>query len=116
MPDISNYMVRKVNTNLTQIVHRILLRKDIPPQKPVDIIVTKRTKFEVDNDFPDTLEPNLIDVEMIEEKTSSDHNRPEPPYTHLMEDTSSIPFAEEGRSEYREDENKLQRNERRRKP
>ncbi len=47
-------------------------------------------------EFPDTLEPNLMDVEKVEEKTQNDatHTKedPELPYTHLIEDTSSIPI------------------------
>ncbi len=72
----SNYMIRKVNTNLTQIVHRIRLRKYIPPHQPVDIIVSKGTKFEADTEFPNTLEPNLMDMEKIEEEPLDNHNSP----------------------------------------
>ncbi len=51
-----------MNTNLTQVVHRIRLRKYIPPTKPIVIVVTKDTKFETDTEFPDTLEPQLVDA------------------------------------------------------
>ncbi len=49
----SNYLIRKVNINLTQVVHRIRLRKYIPPSKPLDIVVNKDVKFETDHEFPD---------------------------------------------------------------
>ena len=47
----SNYIIRKVDTNLTQIVHGQRLEKYILPYQPVDIIVNKGTKFEAENEF-----------------------------------------------------------------
>ncbi len=48
----SNYLIRRVNTTLTQVVHRIRLRKYVPPSLPVDICITQETQFEPDNTHP----------------------------------------------------------------
>ena len=52
-----------------------------------------------------------MDMEKIEEKPLGNHNspaeEPNPPYTHTIDDINEIPvrfpFEEEGRSEYREE-------------
>ena len=46
----NNYIVRKLGTNKTQILHRILLRKYTPVAPPPDIIVAER-EFERDTDI-----------------------------------------------------------------
>ncbi len=60
----SNYLIRRVNTTLTQVVHTIRSRKYFPATKPVDISVTSETHFEADTSEPESLEPNLFDIEL----------------------------------------------------
>ncbi len=76
----SKNLVRKVNTNLTQVVHRIRLRKYVPPAQPVDICISNHTQFEADTSDPDTLEPLLFDIDKIDEDsdlfTQSDRSDP----------------------------------------
>ncbi len=76
----SNYLVRKVNTNLTQVVHRIRLRKYVPPAQPVDICISNHTQFDADTSDPDTLEPSLFDMDKIDEDSDliTQSNRSDP--------------------------------------
>ena len=102
----SNYLIRKVNTRFTQVVYRIGLRKYTPPSRPVDIIVDKDTKIETDTEFPEALEPNLMDSDKTYdgEPGSKNHEKDEnTPYTR-NEIGNSIPvrylISDGGRSEY----------------
>ncbi len=102
----SNYLIRKVNTCFTQVVHRIRLRKYTPPNKPVDIIIDRDTKFETDMEFPETLEPNLMDSDKVydsEPGTQLEQKSEDSNYTRNdLENSISIryPFSDRGRSEY----------------
>ena len=104
----SNYLIRKVNTNLTQVVHRIRLRRYIPPTKPLDIVIDKDVKFEADNEFPNAMEPQLMDAEKIIETPQA--NTPERPdfYPHADIDDMFTPvrnpFVERGKSENKTEE------------
>ncbi len=104
----SIYLIRKVNTNLTQVVHRIRLRKYIPPTKPLDIVVNKDVKFETDQEFPDALEPQLMDAEKVneEQRTNSNGQRNLYPHTDLDDIFTPVryPFIERGRSEDKTEE------------
>ena len=102
----SNYLIRKVNTRFTQVVHRIRLRKYTPPIKPVDIIIDRDTKFETDMELPGALEPNLMDCDKVynnEPETQPDKKNEDNNYTRNdLENSIPIrfPFSDGERSEY----------------
>ena len=61
----SNYLIRRVNTNFTQIVHRVRLKPFKPQYKVEDIEVIDDKKYYEDPLIPDILkEPQLFDSQI----------------------------------------------------
>ena len=56
----SNYIVRKVNTNYTQCVHRIRLKPIKPNEIPEDLEVVKPENFQPDPSRRQNMEPDLF--------------------------------------------------------
>ena len=73
----SNYIIRKVNTNYTQGVHRIRLKPIKPSETPEDLEVTNPTNFQPDPSRRQRMEPDLFDKhipELINEQKTSYNN------------------------------------------
>ena len=72
----SNYLIRKVNTNNTQIVHKVRLRPIKPQYKIQDLRYIDEKLFLADTMIPEALrEPNLVDHTLEELTFSYDKNR-----------------------------------------
>ena len=62
----SNYIIRKVNTNYTQCVHRIRLKPIKPIETPEDLEVLNPTNFQSDPSRRQHMEPDLFDKHIPE--------------------------------------------------
>ena len=62
----SNYIIRKVNTNYTQCVHRIRLKPIKPSETPEDLEVINPTNFQPDPSRRQHMEPDLFDKHIPE--------------------------------------------------
>ena len=72
----SNYLIKKVNTNNTQIVHRVRLKPIKPQYKNQDLRYIDEKLFTADPMIPEALrEPNLFDHTLEELTFSYDKNR-----------------------------------------
>ena len=71
--------------------------------KPLDLVVTKKMKFEVDNDFADGLEPQLMAAEKVKDNQQSEPTEQRDLYPHAELDDMLTPVRyrsiERGRSE-----------------
>ena len=62
----SNYIIRKVNTNNTQCVHRIRLKPIKPSESPEDLEVVNPVNFQPDSSRRQHIEPELFDKHIPE--------------------------------------------------
>ena len=62
----SNYIIRKVNTNYTQCVHRIRLKPIQPSKTPEDLEIINPAKFQPDPSRKQHMEPDLFDKHIPE--------------------------------------------------
>ena len=62
----SNYIIRKVNTNYTQCVHRIRLKPIQPSETPEDLEVINPVNFQPDPSRRQHMEPDLFDKHIPE--------------------------------------------------
>ena len=62
----SNYIIRKVNTNYTQCVHRIRLKPIKPSETPEDLEVINPSNFQPDPSRRQHMEPELFDKHIPE--------------------------------------------------
>ena len=62
----SNYIIRKLNTNYTQCVHRIRLKPIKPIETPEDLEVINPTNFQSDPSRRQHMEPDLFDKHIPE--------------------------------------------------
>ena len=62
----SNYIIRKVNTNYTQCVHRIRLKPIKPSETPEDLEVNNPVNFKSDPSRRQHMEPDLFDKHIPE--------------------------------------------------
>ena len=62
----SNYIIRKVNTNYTQCVHRIRLKPIKPSETPEDLEIINPAKFQPDPSRKQHMEPDLFDKHIPE--------------------------------------------------
>ena len=62
----SNYIIRKVNTNYTQCVHRIRLKPIKPSENPEDLEVVNSVNFQPDPSRRQHMEPELFDKHIPE--------------------------------------------------
>ena len=62
----SNYIIRKVNTNYTQCVHRIRLKPIKPSETPEDLDVINPTNFQPDLSRRQHMETDLFDKHILE--------------------------------------------------
>ena len=62
----SNYIIRKVNTNYTQCVHRIRLKPIKPSETPEDLEVINPANFQPDPSRKQNMEPDLFDKHIPE--------------------------------------------------
>ena len=72
----SNYIIRKVNTNYTQCVHRIRLKPIKPSETPEDLDVINPTNCQPDPSRKQHMEPDLFDKhipELINEQEKEIH-------------------------------------------
>ena len=72
----ANYIIRKVNTNYTQCVHRIRLKPIKPSETPEDLEVINHANLQPDPSRKQHMEPDLFDKhipESISEQEKETH-------------------------------------------